>query len=382
MTPARQVYKAKIKPDLPYRVLEVSDIHMSNRLSYAKVIAEGVTDRLNDQKDLWRRIYKAATLAKVEAIHVLGDLFDESLVDAITLTETIAMIVQSPVPIYFLGGNHDAVNPTRGERFTLEALGEMGSDHVFYMRTGESLKPRKWLTFWPVEFCPVPETRQHISDIETGSGTNVLLLHNSVIDCVHIGWKCDHGLEASDVTEGFDYTISGHFHTPQEFGGTGRYLGAPMHHHFGDVGRDAGFWIMQFNEDGTREERFVDGGAPRFHMFEWDEVSNLGAVKQGDYVRIRLEMTHAELAKVKDEVDELVSVLKNQNIHAHWFHKPVYHHITRIKEAEGLDGLPTMAGMIDAYVEAVDVDTTGLDSKLLKEVGHEIFNTVAGTWQG
>ena len=213
------------------------------------------------------------------------------------------------------------------------------------------------------------------------SEVNVLLMHNSVIGCLHIGWTCDHGLDAEDVTDGFDHTISGHFHNPQEFGGSGRYLGAPMHHHFGDVGREAGFWIMQFNEDGSRDEYFVDGGAPRFHLFEWPDTKE-DVVREGDYVRVRVEATHAELAKIKPEVEEYVAELKSQDVHAHWYHKPVYHHITRIKQIDGVDSTLTPHEAIAEYVEAVDVDTSGLDLKELKAVGRDIFNAAVGSWPG
>lgn len=385
----RQVYKAKSQPDDPYRALYASDLHLSNRLPYAKVIERGITDRLFDQEKLLRRIFRAAVKAKVAAIYLLGDIFDQSLLDAITLTMFCRVLSDAPVPVFFLGGNHDAINPTRGERFTVEAFEEMGAD-FHYMETGEPLHPRSWLTLWPIEFCPVAETRQHISDIGevmVDTEVNVLLMHNSVIGCLHVGWTCDHGLDAEDVTDGFDHTISGHFHNTQEFGGSGRYLGAPMHHHFGDVGRDAGFWIMQFNEDGTRDEYFVDGGMPRFHLFEWDEIFDGSAVTPsdavaGDYVRIRVEATHAELAKIRPTVEEVVAQLRGVKMNAHWYHKPVYHHITRIKQIDGVDSALTPHEAIDEYVEAVDVDTSGLDLKELKAVGRDIFNTAAGSWPG
>jgi len=79
-------------------------------------------------------------------------------------------------------------------------------------------------------------------------------MHHSVIDAVHLGWKCDAGLTASEVTEGFDYVFAGHFHKEQEFpdaedGRQGRYIGAPMQLHYGEEGYPAELHVVTFNRD-------------------------------------------------------------------------------------------------------------------------------------
>ena len=40
--------------------LLISDIHMSNRLSHARPGPSGVTDRLQDQLNLWKRVKESA----------------------------------------------------------------------------------------------------------------------------------------------------------------------------------------------------------------------------------------------------------------------------------------------------------------------------------
>lgn len=369
-----------------YRSLHISDIHMSNSLPHAKQVdGRGVTDRLSDQLKLWRRVYATAERAQCEAIFIQGDLFDHSRTDAITLTETFHILGVAPVPIYIVPGNHDGVN-TRGERFTVEAMSVI--EYCGYMHTGEPYCPREWLAFWPLEFSPIERTRQALKAMKPDRDkTNVLLMHNSIVGCTHGGWTCEegHGLDAREVTDGFDYVLSGHFHDPQTFGRNGRYLGAPMHHHFGDVGRRAGFWIMQWKPDGTRKEVFVDGGCPRFHttrLADWG-TEDLGT-RPGDYVRVVVRCTHAKLVKRAVEADCYVAELTAQGLRAKWVHDPVYHHTARLAKtsASGSIVVPTPRKMVSGYVDAVEVDTSGLDAKALKRLGRDIFAAVEGEWRG
>lgn len=370
-----------------YRSLNISDIHMSNSLPHAKQTnARGVTDRLADQLALWRRVFAAAERARCEAIFIQGDLFDHSRTDAITLTETFRAIGASPVPVFIVPGNHDGVN-TRGERFTVEALSEL--PRCQYMETGWAYRPRPWLTFWPMEFSPLARTREALKAMKLQRGeVNVLLMHNSVVGCTHGGWTCEdgQGLTPAELTERFDHVLSGHFHDPQFFGRKqkGRYLGAPMHHRFDDVGRPAGFWIMEFRKDGSRKEVFVDGGAPRFHTVPFTKDRAELKVRRGDYVRVIVRCTHAKLVKKQIAADRYVDTLREQGLRANWIHEPVYHHVSRMAstDSSGAAEVLTPRKMVPGYVETVEVDTAGLDRKALKRMGREIFTAVEGEWRG
>lgn len=378
----KQVYKAKALPEGPYRALHVSDIHMSNGLPHAKIVRDGVTDRMLDQQALWNRIFDTAREHKCEAIFVQGDLFDNSKLDPITLMESLRALALAPVDIYFIGGNHDGVN-TRGERFSVEALDVM--DRFHYMETGEVFRPRDWLSFWPLEFATLPKNRKSISDMKLRRrDTNVLLMHNSIVGCTHVGWTCDDGLSAAEVCRGFDHVLSGHFHDPQEFGKNGRFLGAPMHHHYGDVGRRAGYWVMEWTPDGERKETFFDGGCPKFHNLDWDDIDGDGdipiVVNKGDYVWLRVRCTSAEMTKLKTAVIGYCEVMSEAGLRMKWTHDPVYHHTRRLAADDDVQGAMTPEAMVDAYVDAVEVNTTGLDLKELKSLGRDILREVRGQW--
>jgi DNA repair exonuclease SbcCD nuclease subunit len=360
-----------------YRALMVADLHMSNRLPFARPGAEDVTDRLRDQINLIAHINEVATAAKVDATFILGDLFDQSRVDAVTLTHTIQALTATEVPMYIMAGNHDA-NSIRGGRFTVEAFGVMEHERISFLDS--ELAPRKWLQFIPVPFMPIRETEERINKARkmcAEGATNVLLFHNSVLGCNHLEWTCDDGLDPHDLCEGFDWVIGGHFHTPQRFGpgNQGLYLGAPMHHHFGDRQRTSGFWLVDFHEGGKRDTKYVESETPRFHVTH-DMIVNPDW-KPGDYVRIEVETTHAEWPKVKPDVKAFCEGLKDAAIRASFKHKPIYHHKKRLKAKSKDAGVKlTLDQAINEYVDASAVVTQGLDKKMLKQIGKEALEAV------
>jgi len=364
-----------------FRALFAADIHMSNRLPFAKPGAEDVSDRLRDQINLIAHINEVATAAKVDATFILGDLFDQSRVDAVTLTHTIQALTATTVPMYIMAGNHDA-NSIRGGRFTVEAFGVMEHERIRFLDS--EVAPRKWLQFLPVPFMPIKETEEKIAEARklcAKDVTNVLLFHNSVLGCDHLEWTCDDGLDPDELCDGFDWVIGGHFHTSQEFGKDkrGMYLGAPMHHHFGDRGRTAGFWIIEFTEGGKRATKYIESETPRFHVTQ-DMVVNPGW-KAGDYVRIEVEATHAEWPKIKPKAKAFCEALKDEAIRASYKHKPIYHHKKRLTgDAKTKDAAVklTLGQAITEYVDASAVVTKGLDKKQLKKIGKEALEAVRG----
>jgi len=362
-----------------YRALFISDIHMSNKLPQAQLVADGVTDRLNDQLELWARVAQTVKEAKPAAIYILGDLFDKSLVDAVTLTATVEAIMSLGVVVYILPGNHDAVS-TSGGRFTVEAFGKMGRRNVQYIGARSGVSPigiEDWLRFRPVEYSHTDRAVRAIRDIQTAvmagpAATNVLLLHHSVLGCTHLGWTCDDGLDAYETCEGFDHVLSGHFHTPQMFGpdDKGRYLGAPMHHRMDDEGRPAGYWLVDFTPDG-RDETFVDGGAPLMWSAAWrgSAAKTKHDARPGDYLRVTVEATQPEWVSVRPAVYEYIERLKGEGNRASAKHRPIYHHAERLVTST-IGGL-SLEAMTDAYVASADVDTAGLDVDLLRSIGRQ-----------
>ncbi len=360
-----------------YTTLNISDIHMSNKLPHAKVGEDGITNRLRDQMKLWRHVIKSVEKYKVDAVFIQGDLFDKSLLDPITLTHTVEAIVAIPTNVWVLGGNHGASSVTGG-RYMVEAFGAMRKDNIHFFKTGQAFSPRDWLNFYPVSFCPTGEAEKRISEyqLKLPGETKVLLLHHSIVGCSHIGWTCDDGLDAAKVCEGFDQVISGHFHEHQQFGPklNGMYLGAPMHHHFGDIGRPAGYWIMRYQEGlGCVKTKMIDPKLPKFHSLDYVDGDWRGPekVERGDFVRIQAEVTAGKWIKLKPRVMEMKAELEKQDVHVKIHHKPVHVSEVRIRPKSGGKTV-TMEDQVRAYAKHSASSTEGGVKKITK-LGLEIL---------
>lgn len=371
----------------------VADVHMSNRLPHARPTRDGMTDRLEDQLRLWGEMKQCADTSDVDGVFILGDLFDKSMVDAVTLTHTVEAVTAFNQPVYILPGNHDA-NSVRGGRFTVEAFGRMRRDNIHVLKTGEPVEYAMWLRFWPVEYMPASETRERLDIIRSRLNpehTNVLLFHNSILGCTHQQWTCDDGMEAEEVCEGFDHVLAGHFHDSQRFGPggvQGLYLGAPMHHHYGDVGREAGYWLMTFRSTGVLTAQFIEPKLPRFHKvkvkgtgLDGELEAVLPELEPLDYLRIEVECTNAVWAKVKPEAKVFCEALASREIRASAKHKPVYQHKVRLEgdgQGEPMATAPTLEAAVTRYVDASGVVIGDLDPGELKRIGRETLAAVRG----
>lgn len=361
-----------------------ADLHMSNTLPHSRPATDdGITDRLLDQQKLWTEIHASAEEHEVDATFVLGDLFDSSLVDPATLIVTSEALKATPVPMYILPGNHEA----NGELFISGAFAHLGADKIIYLGGADpkGYQISDWLRFWPMDYSTPERLMKRITDAMDYMAfgrkpAEVALLHHSIVGCSHFGWTCDDGVLADDVCEPFDWVFTGHFHEHQAFGPEekGMYLGAPMHHRFDDVGRSAGWWIMDWKHRSGKvslDAKFIPSSAPRFHAVKWSGKSSLKGVKAkpGDYVRLIVEATHAEWTKLKPGVSAAVGRLREAGVRASWKHKPEYHHGRRLKGKATRVGSVDFIDAIDAYLGAPDVDTSGLSLKKLRRLGRELL---------
>lgn len=349
---------------------------MNNKLLLSKVVENGVTDRLMDQLSIFDHLYEVATEESVDDIFIVGDVFDRSLVDAVTLTHTVEAISKTPVMMNIIAGNHDAAS-MKGGRFTVEAFGAMKNKNVRLLH-GE-YKPKKWLKFVSIPFMPVDDTNEVIKKygtVKNADAVNVLLFHNSVLGCDHLEWTCDDGLDPDDMLDRFDYAIGGHFHEHQTFGrdGAGMYCGAPMHHNFGDAGRKAGFWLASFTKKGMKK-KFIPSRCPKFHVIESTDKKTR-QFRAGDYVRLEVKCTNAEWTEIGPEYLEYCESMENVN--AHVKHKPVYHHKKRLAVADSNKaGVKlSLEKAITEYIGSGDVVLDGLKPDILKKIGHQVLSKV------
>ena len=306
------------------KILQISDVHMSNKLPQAVHVEDGKTDRLLDQERLWDQVARDAE--DCDAVFVLGDLFDKALVDPIVNESTARSLMKLPVPTYLLSGNHDAAT-LRGERYALEAFGAFNTPHLHYLDNGMPLCLGDGVTFWPVHFVTrdvfrdeLRAIRTAISDAGNELGYNVLLCHQSIVGCSHLGWVCNDGVTADEVCKGFTRVYSGHFHEHQRFGpeDIGMYLGSPMQHSYGDVGREPGYWITEVEDDGNITDTLVPTGLPKFWTVDALDADPPEDAKPGDFIRIQPRLPHADVVALKPASQERIAKLAKDGYRAEW----------------------------------------------------------------
>ncbi len=369
-----------------FKALITADLHLSNGLPHAQPTHDGLTDRFEDQLRVLKQIKEVGVQEEVDAVFILGDVFDKRLLDAVTLRHSLeAFRNLEPLSVYVLPGNHDAHSQV-GERFVSEVLrGEVtGWGHVDFLDAGAQLEfgvGTPWLTFWALPYGPLDTTRKRLAAIQKEVGppeepnVDILLMHHSVLNAVHLGWKCDAGLTAREVTEGFDYVFAGHFHQAQEFPGAedrGCYIGGPMQLHYGEEGYPAELHVATFYRDSNSDifsmEHFATK-TPKFYTKAG--IDEAMSCKKGDYLKIQIEATHAEWVREQAVLKARCKMLEDSGIHVKPVHKVLYHHEERLGEVKiEVGGMPELIG---GYVDAAEVVTKGVGKKTLKKLGMAIL---------
>ena len=370
-----------------FKAIVMADMHMSNSLPMSQPVGDGVTDRLNDQMEVWKKVHQICIDRKATHLIFLGDLFDKSLLDAVTLTHTISALIElsKDVKVRILPGNHDA-SSIKGGRFTVEAFGAMDHENISVLVDewgilhGRTSKHTLSTMIYSLPYMPMKKFQQAVAEIRGRSNPknfNVLFMHQSIIGAEHLGWECDDGIDPDWVCEGFDLVMSGHFHDTQAFGEVGMYVGAPMHHSFSDVGRAAGVWSIELDGVSASKE-FIPIDSPKFHKVVSDLDPNWDLVKPMDYCRLEVALTHAEWQMHRHAWHEKM-VARLPGVHCDMQHKPIYHHKKRLRGASKVGVAMTVDESIAAYLSASEVITTGLDTKKLSEMAREVLGHVRST---
>lgn len=352
-----------------YKALFTADWHLSNSWPYAVPDENGITDRFKDQLNMIEQVGNIAEAEEVDAIFILGDLFDKSILDAITLQYALAAIMQlaEKVSVYVLPGNHDAKN-SKAQHYAVDFFSRLedktdisilGSDNVAMVVTGEAV-------FHPIPWMPIDKTNEAISKIQFDKKLiNVVLLHQSVIGCrLNGSWVADEGIDASKF--GDHVYLAGHFHSPQEFN-HGMYVGAPMQKDFGDAGEERRVVIGAFDDgDAYFEDLSIE--APKFYVMTSEGPEDPITANSGDYIRIRIESTHSDYKVKLEEAKAYASSLMD-GLHISYQHIPVSDHSVRLKTNGPIDHL-------EAMKEYINISNTELDKKQLANVGKQLLESV------
>ena len=227
------------------------------------------SDRLGDVLRIMRDMGDYAEEREVDAIFILGDLFNRANPDGPSVVYACAVLsaISKHCPVYILPGNHDAVDP-QGRLYNVHFLRALGVPDIHVLNRSTHLFGGR-VVVHPLPYVPEARAARQIASIQKNmdeADVNILLMHQSVMGArLESGMASAGGLDPEETTKGFAAVYSGHFHRSQTFGRCGRYLGSPLDLRFGDEDVDfRGYWEITINLDGEIDEELIYADYPRF----------------------------------------------------------------------------------------------------------------------
>ena len=230
-------------------ILATSDWHLGAPFGNAQSAAIVFS---NQQFITAEKIVAVANESGVNAVFILGDMFDNDLIGKSVLHRTREVLRQSKSPVYILPGNHDWWH-TGGSLWSFERLLQPEDDiHIIQEPKPFVLDTLSSVTFFP---CPCLKSDQladpsHlIRERSDDDGIRVGLLHgslNSVPD----------GIIPNNVQvdRDLDFVLLGDWHNPESGpGGSTLYCGSPEALGFNEEHRGR-VLLLNFTDDGPEPQ--------------------------------------------------------------------------------------------------------------------------------
>jgi len=342
-----------------------ADVHASNSLPFAKLTDEHpvYTDRLLDVAFILKQGFSHALEQGASALVVLGDLFDVQRVDAPTLkmvADTVASAHRAGLSLWVLPGNHDLWDGA-GKLYTPEALAHVPGFRFLHEQT----LTLDGINVHVIPYLPLGITRAKLDAMDWEDEDDVFWMHHTFQGCVDGFWNAPDGVDPGFAPD--NYTFSGHFHTPQVFPGMGgRYLGAPMQHHFGDAGESHRGWYV-WDSDTPKHVKPLPTFSPTFETVltgeDRDGLLILPAPTDGTaYVTIKATGTAEDVKRWHAQVEEEMLEWDVRFVRRDFTIKSPRKYRAEVKVGMKL------GDMIEPYVTTME---TGMDVERLIKYGRE-----------
>lgn len=358
------------------KIVIFSDLHAHTFGPYSSSLEDGTNSRLQDALNVINDVRELAKEVDADGVLFAGDLFHERrhiVTQAFSkVYEALSMFAVDRMPLFLIHGNHDQAD--RLGRF--HALKPLGAFATVVDSAG-------WVEFQGktevlnILAVPYIEDTNHLLDVINekapgGDSPNIFLGHFGISGAkLGADFVYSNGAEPTieDIpTDRFDVGFLGHFHLHQKLAPNFWYVGAPMHHNWGDVGQERGVMVY---DTVTKEATHVPlTGTPRFVELDYRnlKLSREGS-EEGNIVRIvsdkpwgedKLEETRVRLgAKSLEVVAQKVDVNEAYEV--------------RLKVDPGA----SYEDMVAEYVQSGLVELEGLEEDWLIGVAHKILAKVS-----
>lgn len=252
------------------KIVVFSDLHAHCFGPYSTALEDGTNSRLQDALDIIRDVRQLAKEVDADMVLFAGDLFHERrhiVTQAFSkVYEALSMFAVDRMPLFMIPGNHDQAD--KAGKF--HALSPIGAFATVVDTPG-------WIEFKgkteTVDILAVPyiEDTNHLLDVVNEkapdrSNPRIFLGHFG-IDGAKLGadfvYSNSNEPVIGNIPVGrFDAGFLGHFHIHQQLAPNFWYVGAPMHHNWGDRGQDRG--VMVYDTVTKEAQHLPLGNPPKF----------------------------------------------------------------------------------------------------------------------
>jgi DNA repair exonuclease SbcCD nuclease subunit len=345
-----------------------------------------MNSRLADAVSIIKQVQSVALKVDADLVLFGGDMFHVRRHIAVrafnAVYEAMAEFALEKIPIVMIHGNHDQADK-QGADYSIYAfrtfctvIGEPGWHEV--VSKGGPL----------VQLCAVPymENIEHLRDVissRKGRSRCAPMAHEPVLFLGHLGiqgakigadfvYVNPHDAAITDLSmDIFDAGFLGHYHEHQQLPASGNfwYIGAPMHHSWGDR-EDTGRGCIVYDTDSKSFER-VRLQAPEFiQVHEKDTVSR-GAVNmrlKDSYLRVVSDRVWSD-----DEREDLCQRVKARSVEVMQPAVGVQKTATpRLQIQPG----SSYQDLVERYVRSGLAPAEDLDPDYLTALGREILEEI------
>jgi DNA repair exonuclease SbcCD nuclease subunit len=355
-----------------------SDLHAHPFKPYATILANGMNSRLADAVGCVEQIYEYCTSHPVDAVLFGGDMFHVRrtiVVQAFNAVyEAMSKFKLSNIPALLIGGNHDQADRD-------------GSEHsVHAFRTFATVVDEPGWVTWPtksgeiqllaVPYCEDVEVIRSLADMVTKGNRPRLFLGHFGVQGAKVGadfvYENPYDVTVADLNQpSFDAGFLGHYHLYQPVGMNFHYIGAPLHHSWGDVGQPRGFIVYDTE---TKTHEYINLRAPRFVDPDLgvlkETLKQQSTIFEDCYVR-----TYDGRSWSDDEREDMCKKLKARSFEVF---PPKVKSANGQKPGARLEFKPgaSYPDMVERYVRSGVQSAEGLDPEYLAQLGAEVLEEV------
>jgi len=348
------------------KIVLFSDLHAHGFKHYSSINSQGHNTRLVDAVNCVKQVISHAIDIKADLVLFGGDLFHvrkNISVEAFNLVYDAFLDLKkkSDIPLFMIHGNHDQVDRLGKDHsiYSFKSLAVVANDRDVYPIKGASGKA------YEIAAIPYTDDLSQVEEIvgkkRSKKATNIFLGHLG-IQGAKIGSDFVYS-NPNDPTTGnlkpnsYDALFLGHFHLHQELASNAWYIGAPLHHNWGDVGDSRGFLVYD-TDARTVERKYLN--APKFVVLTDQETVN--RVEEDNYVKVLTNSVY--------DRDVLQNQLKCRFLEFQSLEKQVI--ASRVRLA--VDPTQSVGDLLKSYVESGMLNSDGLDENYLLSLGADILN--------